>query len=236
MPRRSIKAYRKKRKSYKWRSRKRRVYPLRRPIKSSMGTSFGFPKQRVTKIRYCDDVVLTSSTGAIGYYVMRANDAYDPDYTGVGHTPSSYTVLAAQYNHCVCLGSRIWVRWTNNDDASSAITPTVVGVFLDDSATTGVSGYTDLVENGRCRTRILASGGANGYQRVNSILNYSAKKFFNVKDVKDNMERLGSPTNASPSEQAMYQLFCQNLGATSTTVQAQICIDYIMLWSEPKTI
>jgi len=67
---------------------------------------------------------------------------------------------------------------------------------------------------------------------------YSAKKFFNVKDVKDNLTRLGAATSTGPSEQAVYTIVIGSVdkAALAITYDLVIEIEYIILFSEPKQL
>lgn len=69
-------------------------------------------------------------------------------------------------------------------------------------------------------------------------LNYSAKSFFNVSDVKDNFDRLGASFANSPSEQAYFQVFVSPTDGATTgnVVRCTVRITYNVICSEPKNI
>lgn len=218
-------------------TRKRKRKKKKSTAMSYNGIPGGMPRQQVARIRYIDDVEITSTAGVFGEHQFRANGAFDPDYSGTGHTTTAYTKWSNLYNHAVILGSKISIQWVNADNTTASLTPTACGVYLDDDASLAVTSFEELVENRRGSHTILGSGNANSYgNKAVTKGFYSAKKFFNVTDVKDNFDRLGSTSGASPGEIANFHCWAQNLGTTTVTVQAVVTVDYIIAFSEPKTL
>ena len=207
------------------------------PISSlSTGNPLGLPIQKIAKVRYATDVTLVSSAGVMAKHFFRANGLNDPDQTGTGSTPAAHTLMTDLYNHYVVLGSKITVIWSNASAQTGALAPTRVGCYTDDDHSVAASSYVTLIENGKGTSRILGSGGANDYKNTATVGKYSAKKYFNVTDVKDNTDRLGAATSSNPTELVGFLAWVQALGSGSATVQANVIIDYIVAYSEPKTL
>lgn len=186
------------------------------------------PAQRIAYLRYSDTLSLTSTSGALAYNSFRANGIYDPDLTGIGHQPMGHDQWAALFNHYVVLGSKITIRACTDTAEADVI---YTGVYLADGGTVPYSSVGEIKENKKGTVSMYApQSGKNVY----SVSKYSAKGYYNVKDVKDNLDRLGSTVNADPSEAAVFHLWIQAIGTGS--LQYLVVIDYIVLFSEPKEL
>lgn len=217
-----------RRKKYR-RKRKPRKNYKRRKLTSNYVPS-GMPTQRVAKLRYVEHISLQSILGNIATYVFSANDLYDPNHTGTGHQPMGFDQWATLFNHYTVLGSRCSVKAAfkaNNVSAS------MVGMYLTDGK---IAPYTDsdqFQEARKGQTRLLSSGQS---QAVRISQNYSAKRFHNVKDVKDNISRLGAAVSTSPAEEAFFNIWCQTKDGATKNFTFIVEIDYIVSFSEPKDL
>lgn len=197
-----------------------------------MGTPSGVPTQKVVNMRYCATQAITGTLGALGTYVFSANSIYDPDVTGIGHQPMGHDTMATLYNHYVVLGSRVRVDWGQNS-ANSGTQDTVVGCLLNDDSTTGHSSFESILESRKGTYKFLTTG----RNSQSTYSKFSAKKFFNVKDVKDNLDRIGGTFGTTVGDNALYILWAQARdGASTITANFTITIDYIVLCSEPKDL
>lgn len=224
MPRRPTGRRTKRRKTVRRRTRRSRI-PLGIQRKAT----------QLARLRYCTGIELSPGTlGTLGYHLFRANSCHDPDHTGTGHQPMSWDEYSELYNHYVVLGSKITVQFTSQ--AASTLSPPVVGIFISDDTTHSTSGITTLIEQNRCRYRMLAH---SYYQKPTTMVSrFSTKKFFNVTDVKDNLDRLGAPIGSNPSEEGYFVVFCgdSNEGEDISGVYGLVTIEYIVAFSEPKEL
>jgi len=113
-----------------------------------------------------------------------------------------------------------------------------LGAVLSDDATIGaITGGDSLLENSHTRWK-YSPGYVNSNPRLNVSLKYSAKKFFNVTNVKDNLTRLGATFGSNPTDQAFYNVFISSPGGglTSPAYNVVVMIDYIVALSEPKEL
>ena len=140
----------------------------------------------------------------------------------------------ALYNHYVVLGSKITVQFTSK--AASTLAPPIAGIFQSDDTTHSTVGVTTLIEQNKSRYRLIP----HSYEAkpTTIISKFSTKKFYNVTDVKDNLDRLGAPTNTSPTERAFFIVFCgdSNEGEDISGVYGLVTIEYIVAFSEPKEL
>lgn len=211
------------------RTKTNRKKPMNRYI--AMGTPSGMPTPRRAILRYCDQHTLTSSSGLLGTWVYRANSVYDPNYTGTGHQPMGFDQWSILYNHYTVVGAKITVQMMV--DNSTAI-PSAYGVFLNDNLTTTYTSWQSFKE-ARKGTSVVVQGNAG--QTIRPVIaKYSAKKFYNVTDVKDNSTNLGALTTANPTEGAYFICWFQNTTGGTDTQSFAITIDYIVDFSEPRDL
>lgn len=214
-------------KSVKKRYQRRKKNPLYRPI-APMGQSIGFPKERTVRLRYCQSVELSSTTGVLTAHWFRANSLFDPDYSGTGHQPLLFDQYALMYNHYQVLGSKIQVTMTPVGNES---TPHACGIYLADD----VSIYTTwdgMQESGRAKVKTIQLS----QNPVNLVSTFGLRKFF-TKSVDNG--NTSSPVTTNPSEQAFFAVWIQPFDITSTSsypIQCKVQIDYIARFFEPKDI
>jgi len=220
----------------KKRTYKKRANKKYRPIfKPQSLIKVGFPKTTAVKLRYITTVLINPPAAQLGYHYFRANSCYDPDYTGVGHQPMNFDMWSALYNHYIVVGSKITVHYAG--DGGTSASSQIWGVALTDDVTTTTSPAT-LMENGTTKYRIGNLSSNYGVTRApNMTKGYSCKKFFNIKNPMDNIRTLGAQITADPSEIAFFSVFGGPLPDTANDLPAQnftVCIDYIVIFSEPK--
>ena len=222
-----------------WRSKKRTTKKRKRTKKRTvsnftrnLGFYAGLPRQKVVKLRYSQYGTLTNpGTGALVYQKFIANGIYDPDLTGTGHQPMGYDQMVLQYNHYIVLGSKITVQIIPPQDSSGYAC--VCGIYLSDDTTLPYTNYTGFIESQK-GTYKLMNGATTREQSITS--KFSAKGFFAVTDVKDNVDRFGQTVGDNPSEQAIFNLWYQAMdgGAGPTNLLYLATIEYIVQFSEPK--
>lgn len=214
----------------KVRRRAKRLSPL-----TGSGQLIGYPNQRVVKLRYVETFSLNSLLGVMASRTFRANSVFDPNYAVGGTTPTGYTIWSTMYNRYCVIGAKISARiaFHNNDGL-----PTQIGVLTDDVPTL-FSTNTDLLERtGRCKVLTLNPYVNGGQTNRNITSTFSAKKFFNIKDIKDNQGRIGADfgSNVPDADSAFFILWHQAMLGGSTSSIAVVKIDYIVLVSEPKLL
>lgn len=214
------------------RKRPYRPYKRRSTFTRNIGFYAGLPRQKVVKLRYSQYGQLTNpGTGALVYQKFIANGIYDPDLTGTGHQPMGYDQMVLQYNHYIVLGSQITVKVIPPQDSTGYAC--AVGIYLSDDTSLPYTNYTGFVESKKGTFRLL-NGASTRTSSVSS--KFSAKTFFAVTDVKDNVDRFGQTVGDNPLEQAIFNLWYQAMdgGTGPTNLMYLATIDYIVQFSEPK--
>ncbi len=215
---------------YKKRTTKRRSY--KKKARSSYISNSVGPQTLIRKLRYNDIFSLDAGVGTTATHKFRANDLFDPDFTGTGHQPTGFDQYMLMYDHFKIIGSKINVKFMGPQASNQSRDAIIGAIYLDDDSTA----LTDIrvaIENGLTSWGIQGSGG--GTNPLSLFKTFSNKKFFASK--KTSAEVTGS-SSASPAEIAFYTVCVAALDG-STDIQAYNCmvtIDYVVEFTERKTL
>lgn len=215
---------------------KRSFKRRRRNRTKTVSTLFGgtpFPKSWITKHRYVETFTLDPgiSTPDAAYY--SCNNLFDPTTAAGGHQPLGFDQMTPLYDHYTVLGAKCTVRFFSSaDDVGSGAN--MCFIYVNDDSTAVLS-YDTVMEQQKGRVKALTSGDAK--QSCTISHKWSAKKFFGVKDVRDNSQLKGT-TTGGPADQAYFVIGAQGIAAASNpaTIYCNVTIDYITMWTERKSI
>jgi len=219
-----------KRKTKKRSMRRYKKYPL-----YSMGTPSGIPTIRRTSLRYTQQVQITSTNGNFTAKLFRANSIHIPEVVQTtpvpegGRNPYASDTWSTLYQKYMVVGSRCSVKILLDDVGQNGSMAT--GCHLDtDIVFPSGNDYTSLIE-ARKGTWVAATN----QRKSNSVSSkFSAKQFFNIKDVKDNIDNLGAATATHPEQQAFFVLWAQSIKTgTTNSLRAIVTIDYLVDYSDP---
>lgn len=197
-----------------------------------MGTPSGLPTIRRACLRYCDEIVVTSTGGLLNTNQrFLANGLFDPNVALGGHQPMGFDTWASLYNRYVVLGSKIRCEVALDDVGQNG--GMYAGIFLDDDGTAVYGSLTGLVE-ARKGSHVTCT---NQRRPQYTSAKYSARQFHNITDIKDNMYTIGSVVTGDPSDKAYYVVWGESVkSAQSNSYTALVIIDYIVEFSEPKDL
>lgn len=228
-----------KRKSYRGRRRqgrrvkRRRMAMVRRPMGTINRFGSGFPAQRIVKLKYIEHNYLSVPATAESFAsrTYRSNSIYDPVVAAGGGQPLGYDQWLTFYDHYCVVRSKITVRFHpfGGDDNSAKM---AILVLADDTSIS--AGVSSLIQVNHVQFKSL-----HPRKVTDTVLKrtYNAKKWFNIKDVKDNLLRLGAAFNANPSEGAVFHVCCGSVfGVTAYQQAFTVCIQYTVLLSEPREL
>lgn len=216
-----------RKKQYKGKRRKR--YTRLNTSTQLTGTYGIMPKKFKTKLIYSELFSLDPATGATTGYVFSANGLYDPNITSTGHQPRGFDQLMAMYDHYTVIGSKIVVRFDNQDNSE----PALVAIRLSDDGTYS-SNITDTLEDPSVRVKTL--GGNTGNPTVTLTKACNPSKFLGRPSPLDNGSLRGS-ASANPSEQVYYNIMVMPMDAliNLNRIYLQATIEYVVIFNEPST-
>lgn len=202
----------------------------------------GFPKQKVVKLRYVQEVELVSpNTGVSKSIPFVANGCYDPFYPIGGHQPKGFDQWMDVYSHYNVLGSKISVKMvgTGEDNFAWGVARTAtpnelearsLEYILEWRGNKSMNSYSVVgSENG---------GYANNPAKINTIrtAKYSQKKQFGKNSTSNS--RLTGDNGNNPDELSIFEIWqCPiNSQLASKTGDYVVVIDYIVLFTEPRLL
>lgn len=209
--------------------RKKRNY--RKRSRAVTGVSSIFPKSRRAVLRYSSNMTLSSPYGAIASDYIHLNGCYAVESSG-GHQPMGFDEYSLLYNHYIVVGAKVSCKVLDHTTGQAG--PGMVGIIVTDTTSPPYTTHTSYIEAKKGSYRALT----NQRNTVSFGIKYSTKKFYNLTDVKDNFDRLGSSLGSNPSELALGLIWyqCLNSSDVDSTIIIAYTVDYIIEFSEPKDI
>lgn len=145
-----------------------------------------------------------------------------------------YDTWSSLYNHYVVTGAKISIKSLSASGSALHNDPAAYGIYFSDDTSVPYTDFTGFVEAKR-GTYGTVTGQRNTVSRT---AKWSARRYFDVKDVKDNMLRIGAPISNSPNELCMANIWWQCLDSSQATSEQDfvITIDFVARFSEPKDL
>jgi hypothetical protein len=187
-----------------------------------------FPAKCVKRLRYYDQVSVTSTSGSVGSYVFSCNGLYDPNITGTGHQPMGFDQMMLSYNHYAVLSAKITVTATNQIAGPATFSVSVT------PSNTPVTVVSQIMEFGGNTSEALEGKGVSGEARVIQAA-CNIKKIQGIKDVSDDNTLRGDSAN-NPIEQSYFMVQAWNTLGLSGIVYFDVIIDYVALFNEPRIL
>lgn len=190
-----------------------------------------FPASVTRLFRYSSTFSASTTSGAItSTYVFRANDVFDPDFTGTGHQPMGTDPLFLWFNHAVVLRANIHVVFKN----TTASTPTVC--LRVDADSTPITVIDRIVEFGGCVTEVLEIKGDYG---ANKSLTLSAD-ILRLQGVNKSAitadPSLRCSAAAAPTEVTYFHVTMWDTLGASGSATCDVIIEQTATFLEPRTL
>lgn len=199
----------------------------------------GFPKQKVVRLRYVQELTITtpSSTGLSKSLPFVANGIYDPYYPASvsSHQPKGFDEWMQLYCHYNVLGSKCTMRMvgSGNDGFLWGVTRTPQPNDLDGKSL-------EYILEARMTKGYAIAG---GYQRNNNMptsttrrATYSQKGQFGKNST--SMSQLIGTASSNPSELQLFECWMVPAAGAAAACSANfiITIDYIVLLTEQRIL
>jgi len=200
---------------------------------------YGMPRSQLVRLVYTDQIRLDPATGGVpASFAFRANSVYDPQYTsttgstgGRNGQPLFHDQYADVYSKFKVVGSKISLICANDYSETTNTMGNLVTCVVN-NVPTAYASYNEATEAKGCKY-------VQVHEKKTSKLkcSYSAKKFHNKVDVKDNGDLEGNmvagqglPTD-NPNAQAYYVInaFPLYFGQNSYSACINVRIEYLTL-------
>lgn len=193
-----------------------------------------FPSSVITRLKYDQGIAIPAQTtaGIASMVYFGANDLVQPANAGGGHQPMGFDQYAALYNHYTVLGAKITVKFHSNNESQAGAN--IAGIGLRDDNIELSTSLEDICERPRTLWKFQSQNDA-ARGLVTVTMNYSAKKFFSIKDPSSKAS-IGANIAAQPADKALFMLFAgnPNPAVLSAAQDAWVHIEYIAKFWEPK--
>lgn len=184
-----------------------------------------FPKTRVAKLTYYDEVELDSTGAVPDQHSFRANGLFDPDYSATGHQPMGFDQYMALYNHFEVISSKCTAKFIPSGARA------YVGVYLDDDSSS-LPAFTTLIEQRANKTGLLIGSSVKPFT-IKTY--YSQRKAFG-KRVAGAVDQRGS-INSDPTELQYFKIWQRGINAVDPpATMVLVRIEYIVKFTEFKTL
>jgi len=250
MPRRAVTKKTTTKRYYKRKTYKKKQQPLLyRMLKtpSTVNRPIAFPRTKTVKMRLCTVNLMTPDGGTPKSYQTKLFDLctlsnpliQDP----ILDQPMGHDEWMGFYTNYTVIGAKVTcdVTWSKN----VATSPSWVGIGIINDPTVDSAGDIDVLrERGIFNFKLIVpTVGVTCHRRL--VKYYDAKKFFNLKDIKDADYLTSAFTNLTttvPARRA-YLAFIHNsyrngvnLSNTNDEIIMNMQIDFIVSLSEPKSL
>lgn len=186
-----------------------------------------------TKLKYVDLVTVDPGIAGIATHTFRANDTFDPDYSGTGHQPLAYDTYTTLYAKKRVLSSKITITPVHMDISDA--TPCMYGVFNDSDTSISYGNGLELIEDLRIKGK-WGIAGATDFMLVNQS-HMKRRASFNVKQMgpeqRDNTSVVGASPDALDSR--YYQVWASGITAADNPSAQDFVveIEYTVEFTQP---
>jgi len=188
-----------------------------------------FPAKTVKRLRYSTTFSGATTSGAItSTYVFRANDCFDPDFTGTGHQPMGIDQMLLFYNHFCVLKCMIKIIAKNTTTTSPTVCLRV------DGDSTPLTVIDRIVEDGACVMEVVEIKGAYGAnKKLQLAIDVAKLQGVTQKTISADPTLRGNAAT-SPTEVTYFHITMWDTGGFTGSMEVDVVMDFIVLFTEPR--
>lgn len=187
-----------------------------------------FPATVVKSLRYSTDFSLTSTAGAVSSYVFRANDLYDPDYTGTGHQPMGFDQMMQFYNHFCVIKARIIVTFKNYSSVDCT------ACVRQDADLTPLTTIDRILEFGGNVTTNLGNAGVfSSNQNLELGIDIPKLQGVSRKTITADPNLRGD-ASSSPTELTYFHVQIWDAAGNNQSVKCSVILEQLAVFTEPR--
>lgn len=182
------------------------------------------PTKLKVNLRFAQNISLNPNVTGVATQVYRANDLYDPDFTGVGNQPRGFDQLMTLYDHFVVIGSKITVMMHPDGYTNSMF----LAINLKDSSSADNNQITTLESSFTSYGMVSPEG-----PPITMVQTFAPSFLGRTSPLSD--PDLKGSDSSSPNEQAFFHVVWASPAATDEGAAAGIAvIEYTAMLIEPK--
>lgn len=182
----------------------------------------------VKRHQYASQKVLSGTPGA--YIRFWMNGIFDPDAQVGGHQPVGHDEMANFYNHYNVIASRVVATFI-----STSTSPSIAALATADTVSSTYTSLSQLQESGNTVWKHVSGAGGGGATRPMVTLRSGWKFPYKILGVDRNSDTARTQVGSDPSDGLFYTFWFVSIdGATVTSCQLDVYLEYIVEWSEPK--
>lgn len=216
--------------------RRRRPYSrkaqLAKCFKLTQKVPAGMPIARFATLRYVTSITQNLTLGSMNTLQYALNNLYDPEVAVGGHQPRGFDQWSAIFQKYLVYGCKITVTLTTPAAATDAL---AWGMYPSDMGATPLSSPTGIMEQ-----KLGPWRQTDNQRKISSCKMYwSAKKWFNVKNLRDQADNYGAYCTTSPINAPTVQLWARMYDSASpnaVVVAFTVLIDYFCMFSDPQQL
>lgn len=187
-----------------------------------------FPPRTHKMLRYHDNITLASTAGALSAYVFRANDCFDPNFTGTGHQPMGLDQMLVFYNHFCVDTCRITVNAANTGAGSMH-----AGVRLDASSS-ALSNVDQMTEFGGITYDVLEAKNTYGSSKTMTLTADIARLQGITRSAITADSTLRGDAATSPVEITYFHLVAWDPNGLSASINFDVIMEFGVWFLEPR--
>lgn len=190
-----------------------------------------FPASITKRLRYSTTFAGSTTSGAISNtYVFRANDLFDPDFTGTGHQPMGFDQLMLWYNHFCVISAKIIIVCKNTTGSVPTICLRV------DADSTPLTVIDRIVEFGGCVTEDLEVKGAFGANKTLSMSVDIARLMGLSRKTMFADPTLRGTAAASPTELSYFHITMWDTTGVTGSAEFDVILEQVAKFMEPRDV
>lgn len=181
------------------------------------------PDKMLVRLKYASNATINATTDTSAIAAFRANDLYDPDFSGVGNQPTGFDQLCTLYSRFCVLSSKCTAYGCI--DTVSNITPCWIGIGVTrtGSRLTGLTTQ-EVFGMPECSTPHIGGNVQAMAMQGPLTKRFSAPEFFGKKVLDNDFECTSA---ASPARCGYFEVVCCSVNGNDPAVQPiLVVIDY----------